>query len=465
MLCYFPLAGQGYNGARREHRLAAGRQPLLALVLMGMLMVCVGGCGRRTTPAPTPLPTPTATVAPLRTVEPTRAGAAEENSVLTLTWWTPEFVSPQAREPAGSLLAQYLADFEAAYEGRVRVVPVLKARYGRGGLFDFLRAAQPVAPGILPDIVTLDIVELPAAGGLGLLQPLDNLLDGQTLARLYPFARQAGQFTEHLLAVQFIADLQHVGYIRSRVENPPDTWDALLAGRMPYLFPIASPQPLSALAPAEDVQPVFISHYLSAGGRLDLTTHQLVLEEQPLLQTLSFYAAARDAGILPAEAAEVKELDEIWPVYVRGVVPIAQVSVQRFLAERANLPNIGFAATPGLSGPAPAVSTGWALAVVTPDPARQQAAAAWIAWLLQPERAGRLAAAIGWLPTSAEALQVAGSDPYYQFLDEQLATAACHPAGAEYSQVAPRLHKAVEAVLKSGAAPEEAVEAALGMPR
>ena len=135
-----------------------------------------------------------------------------QSTSTSLTWWTPDFASPGANGAAGSLVSRYVRDFELAQAGRVRVTPVTKARYGRGGLLDLMRAAQPVAPSILPDIVVLDTSEVPAAAAAGLLQPLDSLLDVSTLGNLYPFARQAAQVGGRFVAIPFATDLDHAIY-------------------------------------------------------------------------------------------------------------------------------------------------------------------------------------------------------------------------------------------------------------
>ena len=107
------------------------------------------------------------------------------------------------------------------------------------------------------------------------------------------------------------------------------------------------------------------------------------------------------------------------------------------------------------------MADGWALAIVTTDPARQRLAAELIAWLLTPANAAEWAQAAVWLPTSPEALKTWGTDSYYTFLDGQLANALNHPAGADYAQAAARIQKAVISVIKGETTPEQAVEAAL----
>jgi sn-glycerol 3-phosphate transport system substrate-binding protein len=384
------------------------------------------------------------------------------SDVLTLTWWTPEFISPKAPTPAGPLLAKQLADFEAMNDGKIRVNPVLKARYGKGGLLDFLRTTQPVASGLLPDIVALDFAELEQAVNMGVLQPLDSTLSRTITPTLYAFARQTGQFDGRTMAIPYIADVEHAIYNRDRMSQPPSTWTGILAEKIPYLFPAGLPQPSSAAALTGGAQRAVISQYLSAGGTVDSKTLRLVLQEQPLLRLLSFYRDARDAGLLPKEALGSSGLDETWTSYAQGGAALADVSARRYLANRDALPNTAPAPAPGWSNPVSPIADGWALAITASDPVRQKAAAEFIAWLMAPERAGPWAQAAGWLPTSPAALETWGAAPYHEFLDGQLVSAIAPPAGPDNAATAARLQKAVTAVLEDASTPADAVQMALG---
>lgn len=431
---------------------------------LGALVLLVGVVGCAGAPIPTTTATPTATSAPVRTATPAAAATSAAPvavSGIALTWWTSEFLSPKAPQPAGLLLAERLAAFEASQEGGTTVNPVLKARYGKGGVLDLLRTAQPVASSVLPDLVALDVIELEQAAAVGLLQSVDDLLDPELLAGLYPFATANGRFGDRLLAVQFVADVEHVVYLKDQAEVPPDTWSALVATRLPYLFPIAGASAGSVARPQEALTHAIISQYLSAGASQDTVGRGLRVEAQPLTRLLSFYEEATGSGLLPPAALEVGDSDTVWSVYAQSAVPFAYVSGRRYLTQRELLKNVGYAAAPGYAAPTRSLADGWALAVVTTDPVRQRAAAALLNWLLQPQFAADWSRAAGWLPTSPEALAAWGADPYFSFLDEQLATAIPHPVGTDYAQAAARVHKAVISVVEGEASPEQAVEAAL----
>jgi ABC-type glycerol-3-phosphate transport system substrate-binding protein len=446
-------------------------QLVLSCCLILALLSLFAGCS-----APATLPPATPSAQPLRpaasppaaTPDPTRLGpqavpltGTVSSGALVLTWWTPEIISPKAGQADGGLMAEYLRDFEASQDHKVRIEPVLKAKYGKGGLLDYLRTAQPVAPTLMPDIVSIDTAELEQAASLGLLQPLDRLLDVRLIAGLYPFARDVGVFDGRQLAVQFVADLDHTVYDRAQIIVPPSNWNTLLANKTRYAFPAGNPQPVSGASLSDDVQPLLISQYLSAGGTTKAGTRQLVLQEEPLLRVLTFYSEGQTAGVLNPRALEMASADDAVGAYARGDADMTQVSARQYLASQDSLPNAGYAPTPGWDKPAQPVARGWALAITTTDPARQKAAADFLTWLLAPEHAGAWAHASGWLPVAPEGWTAWDASAYHDFLNQQLSIAVAHPGGADYAQMAGELRKAITAVLKDRTPPAQAVQTAL----
>ncbi len=431
---------------------------LFYVLLVGVLLAGCGGGATSTPPAQSqatpstaasPTPVATATVTPV-------AGP------LTLTWWTPEFLSPQAPQGTGALLTEQLEAFSAAQGDLVRVETVVKARYGKGGLLDFLLTSQTVAPGVLPDLIMLDVVELEKAVDAGALQALDLLIDPSVTDALYPFAREAGRFGERLDAVQYLADIGHLAYLTAQVPQPPVSTGEILQGGTAYLFPLAKPQAGTSARPVEGLSRAVLSQYLSAGGIMD-EARNLTAEKAPLEQLLSFYERGAKAGLLPPNAIEMADGEETWSVFAQGQAPLAYVSARRFAAERATL-QPGFGPAPALSIPADPIAGGWAFAIVTPDPQRQQVAAELIAWLMDPERSAAIARVAGWLPVMPQALAGQADDPYFAFLDSQLSAARSVPVGPDYEDAAARIQTAVLAVVKGELTAAAAAAAALTAP-
>jgi ABC-type glycerol-3-phosphate transport system substrate-binding protein len=210
--------------------------------------------------------------------------------------------------------------------------------------------------------------------------------------------------------------------------------------------------------PAESLSRAVLGQYLSAGAEL-APDRRLGIEPQPLLRLLTFYADAGKAGVLPAAALQLVDGEAAWDGFSQGQAPVAYVNARRFVAG-GNVQE-GYAAPPGQTGPAPSLVGGWTLAIVTPDPARQQAAAELIAWLLKPEHAGEWAKSANWLPTSSEALKLVGTGSYWDFVDTQLVQARSLPTGTDYVATAGRIQAAIQAVVRGENDPATAAEAAI----
>ncbi len=423
---------------------------LLAVLSAIGLVACGRGAVQPTATASAGPRSPNLTVS---AAPPSPASTAD--SPIVLTWWVPDFLVTGGNGSGAAVLAQHVRDFEAAQGGKVRVNLVSKARHGKGGLVDLLRTAQPVAPGVLPDLVVFDTAELAAANGA--LQPLEDVIDPAVVNGLYPFALQAGRLDGHILAVPFWADVEHLAYDRGRVTAPPATWAEVVAGSpITYTFPLGSPQPLTSGA-ADGVQGTFVSQYLSAGGALNPETYQLALDEGPLLRVLEFYNEARMAGVLSPTISEIAGLDDSWHAFTTDGAPLANVSARRYLMDLDNLKGAGYAPMPGYAAPAVPVASSWAMGIVSADPAHKRAAADLVTWLLAPERLGPWSQAADWLPTSPAAWQSWGNNPYYDFLQRQLAVAVHVPGGLGDAQIAAQLQKAITAVLRGHASPKDAV--------
>jgi ABC-type glycerol-3-phosphate transport system substrate-binding protein len=371
-------------------------------------------------------------------------------------WWTPEFFSPGTAQPGGHLLRQYVEEFQGRQRQRVVIQPVIKARYGRGGLVNFLRTTGSAAPNLLPDLIVLDAAELEAAAALHLLQPLDPLVDPAVLSRLYPFARLSGQVDGQTLAVLFASDLQHAVFDQEKVPLTPTNWPRLMANHTTYSFPLYGSEG-AAVDQLETALPVALSHYLSAGGKIDLTTRRLTLEPEPLTTLAAFYRDGAAGGILPPRATDNARAADSWADFLDGAAPVAEVSARRYMAERAALSRGAYTASPGAGGMAPPVATGWGLAIVARDPARQALAASFINWLLDPVRAGAWAQSAGWLPTQPGAWEIWKADHYTAFLQAQLAAAVPLPVNSDATRFSLILQHVQAAVLQDGVDPHIAV--------
>ena len=399
-----------------------------------------------TLPTSTPLPAqPTALPTDIAPLAP---------SVITLTIWTTEAFSPTQTITSGQILAQEVAEFEAS-QSDVRLEFVLKKPYGKGGILDYLLTTGAVVPELLPDIVVMDVDELRTAVQAELVYPLDELLPPDLISDLYPFALQSSTFERRLYGLQYQADVEHWVYDTGRMAIPPSSWPGVLSNPGPSIFPAGGQASL--------VNDAFLIQYLAVRpwpveGGADTS----FLETDRLAAVLQYYQDGLSRGIFPADILDYQTTNDCWREYLTRQIATAQVSAHQYLAERHRAQNSAPAPIPAINGPAAPLNRGWVLALVTPDPVRQSAAAELMSQLLAPETNAAWNQSTHYLPTRQAALALWDpEDSYGPFIHQQLQATRPRPVIPNYAQTAAAMQQAVEDVLTGVATPDEAAAQAV----
>ncbi len=371
---------------------------------------------------------------------------------ITLTLWTVEPVSPEATGKAGEVFAQGIRSFMDRYP-HVTVVVKLKNETGKGSVFDYLRTASQVAPSVLPDVAVLDLTDLAAAARAGVVFPLDELVAPGLINDLLPGARAAGSVDEKLMGMPFEADLEHILFSTKQLATPPLTWDDVLNAGVPYRFPAKGRNGL-----ANDC---FLIQYLAAGGRFLDEEGNPTLDEAVLASVLDYYLRGVQAGVIPLDVLDATSADDLWSWYANNPNGIAHVRARRYMQERFQLRNTRFATIPTRDGKPLTLVRGRALAITARDPSQQAIAARLIEWLLQPDNVVVWNQITFSVPTCYTTLNRWGSDPYLDFLRQQMEVALPVPSFPQYDQIGRVLQQAVLEVLSGDATPEEAAAAAV----
>jgi ABC-type glycerol-3-phosphate transport system substrate-binding protein len=425
------------------------------LLLLGGMALLLAGCDLPSLepPASPEATTPTEPSPEVPTALPTDlvTPAATPVSAITLTVWTTEAFSPTQVLTSGQVLAQRVADFEAA-NSDVRVEFVLKKPYGKGGILDYLLTTALAVPDLLPDLAILDVEELGAAVQAGVVQPVDDLLPRDLVDDLYPFAREAATFEGQLMGVQFQADLDHLVYDSGRLTVPPRSWPGVLSSSATYVFPAGGRSGL--------VNDSFLVQYLavrpwpSDGG-----SDEPFLEADSLTAVLEFYHDGMTRGVFPAEILDHRTTEDCLSTYRMGEASLAQVSAHNYLVEQEELPRAAVAPIPAIRGAANPLSRGWVLVLVSTEPGRQDLAVELMTGLVAPETNAAWNRAVNYLPTRQSAIgSLDQADSYVRFIDQQLQAARPRPRVANYAQVAALLQAAVEDAITGAATPEEAAD-------
>lgn len=427
------------------------------MLLGGASLVASLVCAACTASAPaSSTPTLSTPADPARvTVVPTdRAGAAvtripstrtpiRSTNAITLTLWTTEDFAPSAT-PAGRILRSQFDAFTAA-NPNIKIEVVLKKPYGKGGMLDFLTTTSAVVPEHLPDLLTIDMAQVPQAMDTGTLQPLDGWLPAELNNDLFPFAVQAAHYKKQWIAVPFVTDVQHLVFNKTRIKRAPTTWDEFLKQKSALLLPVGGDD-------------AFLLQYLSLVPPND--DSQLVFDQAATAQVLNFFKRSRDANLMPDSASGLKSADEVWTPFAANPSALAQVSASRYLTEREKQPNLTYAPLPTREGKVTMIATGWAFAVTATDTNHQAAATRFVQWLVQSDRLAPWLLAAHRLPASRTTLNQAINPPdYAAFLRDGLEHAVYLPlATPRESKLLEAWRVATLAVWKGQTTPEDAAQ-------
>lgn len=405
-----------------------------------MLLAACEPTGTQVPPDVTP--GPTATRPSLGVTPPSTSPEA-----VALTLWLPPGLDPTSSAPAAALLEERLADFERANPGLMVIVRI-KDESGQAGLLETLSAAAEAAPASMPDLIALDAAGIRAAALKALIAPLEGLVADLASSEWYDFAHAASLVDASFYAVPFAADAEIVGFRVEAYGSSPLTWDEILASQSLFVFPAADPN-----------ASVTLTQYLSLGGSLVDTSGRPTLDPTVLAEALSFYRAARDAGVLPLSARQFATELETWQAVLDGRAQAGLTRLSALLA--ANDASLdGSPLLPSVDSPPICFVDTWSWAIVARDPTRQALAAQLLAWLSAPEFLGPWTEALGLLPPTASALELWPSGPRASLASRLVVAATPRPSEEITATLGVPLRDAAEAVLGGTMTPQAAALAA-----
>jgi ABC-type glycerol-3-phosphate transport system substrate-binding protein len=441
----FPTRGSAYInlGERSFCRASVG------LVLLAGLLACSGTSGAVSSSSPAatigthpPAPLSAMTGLPSPVASPATTPSPGADQTIGLTIWVPEVFSPEAAL-GGNMLTRQVDAFSNARPD-ISIKFVLKSPHGKGGLLDFLVQVQSLVPERLPDMLVIDSREADMAARTGLLQPLDRDLPSGDFADLLPPAQTLAKHDGQWLSLPMTLDVQHLVYNTKAVAAPPATWDDLLKAGVPFAFPA-------------DDDDAFLFQYLENQGRIAGSQEPAPLNVSVTTSVLTFFQRTRAASLVPDSVLGIKTAHDVWPLFAEGQVPLAQVEASDYIAENGNVPNSGFAPLPTQDGLATTLVSGWNYVIITGDPHRHAAAAAFLNWIDEPSRLAEWAAAAQMVPARRSAFALSVKPRVYgDFLLKLLETAMVAPTFAERAAYGDSWHTALQAVLRGQATPAEA---------
>lgn len=415
-----------------------------------LVTLSLGGCGTLTeTPEPVPPTQAPISIPPTATAVPTRDS---QPVIVTLKLWLPEELNPYGQEPGASTLAKQLSDFSRAYPD-LHVDVDVKRAHGRGGLLDFLRTARAAAPGVLPDLVVLDAADLQTAASAGLIQPLDDFLPSALADDRFPFAAVMGDMGSQTIGVVIAADIEHLAYRSDLLDAPPLSWTRVLTPPVPFLFPAQGRDHL--------INDATLIQYLAAGGKLVGTDGKPQLDTDALVEVLDFYSDCANTGtISPTLVLGIADDGQAWERFRSGIGVVTSVRARRYWLEADE--TLSATWLPTRDAQPFSIARGWALAMVTDDPARQTLTTLLLDWITAPDLNALWTQSAGYLPGTRSALQLWDiSDADRATLRRLMGAAVPAPPPDVLATVGKEMQEALVMVLRGRLTPERAVAVAV----
>lgn len=369
--------------------------------------------------------------------------------LLTVRVWWPDELYPEAEEEEGILLAQ-LDGFQQGMPGYTLDFR-RKRTNGLGGILSTLRTAAPVASGALPDLTLMRREDMITAATEGLIFPVEDWVPATLVnGDLLPGARQLGEIDGVLYGVPYGLSTVHVVYRTTALPNPVLTFADVLSQKPRYGFP-AGTAPTSW---------TLLLQYRTAGGRLADDSGVPVLDREPLVAVLDYYAQGVREGLFDASLMEIASVEDSWEAFISADVDLAGVDTFTYLSGKARVLNIAVAPIPTWDGAPVTALDGWLWLLTTQDPDRQERALAFLLWMMRTGPQGLLTEAVGVLPSQRQALRIWEDQPYARFAGNLIEFADVSPLTYRSSPAAFALQQSLEAVL-AGSSPEEAADAAI----
>ncbi len=400
-------------------------------------------------PTATPTnPSPTPTPPPGSTPDPASAETVTDTTTTLTVWIAPEIYS--ATEEGTAILENQLQSFQNAHPD-IQLVYEPKAVSGQGSILNYLRVSKSMAPQILPDLVAIPAEQLDTGFNEGLLFSLNGLLPTEKLEDLYPAGLDIAVQDETIRGYPFIlTNLPHLAYNSDVYSTTvPATWTEFIdLPEQHFAFP-ASGTPGATLA---------LEFYLAAGGSLTNEAGQQGLQLEPLITALEQFENGRTNEFVLAQSSNIVTLQDTWRLLENGSVTFIQTSTNQFLTEQnADLP-LRYQGIPGIDHSLVPLVNGWAWALSTTDPAKQQLASELIQLLIEPTNLGEWSAASDRLPSRPSAFATwPTNEPYVAFSQQQLQAANLHPLPTS-SKIMTELGNAVFDVISLEKTPQAAAE-------
>lgn len=381
------------------------------------------------TPVPTPQPSPTISEPPT-----------------DLILWLPPELDPRSGEPAANILKSRLEAFAAEHD--IQIILRTKTQTGAGSLLDSLSASKGAADEVLPDLLMMGKQDLNTAAGQDLIYTNDELAGLADQTDWYNFARTTGMVFGVPYGVGIMGDPLVMVYHSESQLVPSNEWERISANFGYFGFA------------ADQSQGRFLLLlYLNAGGSVIDPQLRVILQEEPLTQALQLLKDTVNSRHMSDLAVSMQTDSQVWDAYSHwqldtAVLPLSLV-LNGVKEAETDIPE------PSLTQPPVTITNGWAWALGSPNPLRQELAMQLMEYLVETEFLAEWTEALGRLPGRPSSL-AAWTDSSLKPAAQGIAQATILAPGPEVmNQLGPILRNATMLIVRDDASPSETAKQAV----
>jgi ABC-type glycerol-3-phosphate transport system substrate-binding protein len=346
----------------------------------------------------------TNTVTPGSTEEPpaTLSAIAQTTSEVTLSAsverefviWLPDQLFPVENSDAVAIFESQIQNF-AETESDVRITLRRKAVQDVGGILSTLRSASGVAPGALPELTLLRYDDFLAAEQANLLFPFEGLATASVIAELDETAIQLATIDGQLYGVPYVIDVLMAAHTDESLAEQSISFEEILENQLQFTSPLNR---------SGGISEVFWLQYLAAGGT-PLEAESPTINQQALLQVLTFYEDLFQAGLIHEAILDYVTIADYLPELIDGSVDFGIVNSTQFNQLASEGANLYSGTIPTEDGTIISQMNGWIWVVTTGDSQQQATAGRLVNWLLDVDLQGEYTQALGVIPSRSDALE------------------------------------------------------------
>ena len=310
---------------------------------------------------------------------------ATEIKPVTLVIWIPDNFSLRSGEQTQKMLMDRMDTFQKSHPDIT-----LDLRYKNvkqyENMLDLLNSTSRVAPAVLPDIVLLTRKDMETAALKGLLAPLDSMESVADGNGIFPGFSLTGTLQGSLFGFPAAGDALVIISSTDK-SNQMDTWTNVFSSGMKLGANFNDPDGT-----------LFVTLYLSAGGKLIDDKGKPYLDPSTLTLLLDTMRQARKSAVFPEWTLLTPDWSQVSDRFIAGDVPY-QINWYSSVSESA-ADSFQHSILPGLGDTPATTLTGWYWASSNPAPAKQAARQELLGFLTEPAFGSPWSTTAGYLPVS-----------------------------------------------------------------